>query len=196
MEASDIGVNSPEFLQRKIERLKAALDEANELMDRHVTERDGARAQLDSLRRENAELRRELEEARAAAAAGPAPEAAEPAPALDPVLEQELRDRIAALEAERDALRDQPPPPAPESDDRELLARVAGLQNELAAALQAADQARSEAATARADADSARSAAAAAAAAPAGAAGTPTEGDLPAPGPFVSLDVIRDALAN
>ena len=71
MEASDIGVNSPEFLQRKIDRLKTALDEANELMDRHVTERDEARAQMDSLKRENSELRRELEAARAAAGGAP-----------------------------------------------------------------------------------------------------------------------------
>src|SRR5947208_589744 len=96
MEASDIGVNSPEFLQRKIDRLKTALDEANELMDRHVTERDEARAQMDSLKRENSELRRDLEAARAAAGGAPTADVQ--------ALEQELRDRIAALEAERDDL--------------------------------------------------------------------------------------------
>src|SRR4051794_40689152 len=100
MEAN-IGVNSPEFLQKKIERLKTALDEANMLMDRHVTERDEARAQMDALRRENAELKRQLEEGGGAGAAAPAAEAA-PAPAgLDPELEKELRDRIAQLESER-----------------------------------------------------------------------------------------------
>src|SRR5258707_12119827 len=61
MEASNVGVNSPEFLQKKIDRLKTALDEANVLMDRHVTERDEARAVLDSLRRENDDLKRQLE---------------------------------------------------------------------------------------------------------------------------------------
>src|SRR6478752_3027899 len=99
MEAG-VGVNSPEFLQKKIERLKTALDEANMLMDRHVTERDEARAQIDALKRENADLKRQLE---AGAPAAPAP-AAEPvpaAPALDPELERELRDRIAQLESER-----------------------------------------------------------------------------------------------
>ena len=36
-------------------------DEANELMDRQVTERDDARAQLEGLRRENDELRGQIE---------------------------------------------------------------------------------------------------------------------------------------
>src|SRR3954449_13162365 len=98
MEAN-IGVNSPEFLQKKIERLKTALDEANMLMDRHVTERDEARAQMDALKRENAELKRQLESGAAAPPA--APEAAPAAPALDPELERELRDRIAQLESDR-----------------------------------------------------------------------------------------------
>src|SRR3954452_12609484 len=101
MEAG-LGVNSPEFLQKKIERLKVALDEANLLMDRHVTERDEARAQLDSLRRENTELKRQLDAGGGGGAQAAAPEPA-PAPGLDPALEQELRDRIAAVEAERDA---------------------------------------------------------------------------------------------
>src|SRR5436190_21979630 len=99
MESSSVGVNSPEFLQKKIERLKTALDEANALMDRHVTERDEARAQLDSARRENDELRRQLE-----AGGGGGGEAAPAEPGLDPAQEQELRDRIAALEGERDTL--------------------------------------------------------------------------------------------
>src|SRR5437763_8285790 len=100
MESSSVGVNSPEFLQKKIERLKTALDEANMLMDRHVTERDEARAQLDTVRRENEELKRQLAEG-----GGPAP-AAEGGlpPATDPALEQDLRDRIAELEAEREQL--------------------------------------------------------------------------------------------
>src|SRR5690242_16900082 len=97
MEASELGVNSPEFLKAKVDRLKTALDEANALMDRHVTERDEARAQLDAIKRENDDLKTEL-----AQFAGQAPPAAEAA--LDPALEQELRDRIAALEAERETL--------------------------------------------------------------------------------------------
>src|SRR3954462_15449126 len=102
---SRIGVNSPEFLQKKIERLKTALDEANVLMDRQVTERDDARAQLDGVRQENQELKRQLEELQSAgtgvAAVANAP--AEPAvpAAIDPALEQSLRDRIAQLETER-----------------------------------------------------------------------------------------------
>src|SRR5260221_1773332 len=98
MEASDVGVNSPEFLKAKVDRLKPALDEANALMDRHVTERDEARAQLDAIKRENDDLKRELAQF-AGQAAPPAAEAG-----LDPALEQELRDRIAALEAERETL--------------------------------------------------------------------------------------------
>src|SRR3954471_25062413 len=101
MEAG-VGVNSPEFLQKKIERLKTALEEANVLMDRQVTERDEARAQLDSVKRENAELKRQLEELQAQGGGAPAREAE--APAIDPALEQELRERITQLEGERDAL--------------------------------------------------------------------------------------------
>src|SRR4051794_18208977 len=99
MEAG-LGVNSPEFLQKKIERLKTALDEANVLMDRHVTERDEARAQMDALRRENAELKRQVE-----AGGGGAAAPAEAAPAMDPKLEAHLRERIALLEEERDTAR-------------------------------------------------------------------------------------------
>src|SRR3954454_3905432 len=106
MEAG-VGVNSPEFLQKKIERLKTALEEANVLMDRQVTERDEARAQLDVAKRDNAELQRQVEELRAGGAApAPAAEAppAEAAPAVDPAVEEELRERITELERERDAL--------------------------------------------------------------------------------------------
>src|SRR3954466_15584820 len=105
MEAGGIGVNSPEFLQKKIERLKTALDEANVLMDRQVTERDDARAQLESLKRENQELQRQLEQLRAQ---GPPPAPAPPAAAetsgLDPELERSLRERVAELERERESL--------------------------------------------------------------------------------------------
>src|SRR4051812_10738435 len=100
MEASNVGVNSPEFLQKKIERLKTALDEANVLMDRHVTERDEARAQMDALRRENEELKRQV----AAGGDGGGGGADEQAPAMDPKLEAHLRERIALLETERDEL--------------------------------------------------------------------------------------------
>src|ERR687886_2886886 len=97
MEAG-VGVNSPEFLQKKIERLKTALDEANVLMDRQVTERDEARAQLDVVKRENDELRRQLEELRAH---GPAPaEPEQQTSGLDAELEESLRERIAQLERE------------------------------------------------------------------------------------------------
>src|SRR5436190_23946490 len=98
MEAG-FGVNSPEFLQKKIDRLKTALEEANVLMDRQVTERDDARAQLEAAKRENEELKRDLEQLRAQVEAAPA-EATDPSePAgIDPALEQGLRGRIAELE--------------------------------------------------------------------------------------------------
>jgi EAL domain-containing protein (putative c-di-GMP-specific phosphodiesterase class I)/outer membrane murein-binding lipoprotein Lpp len=167
MEAG-VGVNSPEFLQKKIDRLKTALDEANSLMDRHVTERDEARAELDAVRRENAELQRRLE------AAGGAP-AGDAAPAgLDPALEQELRDRIGQLESEREALQSQQP-----GQEQELRARIDALQAELAAA-------RREVETAHARTVSV----------PGVAAPGQSDSELPAPGPFVSADVIRNALEN
>src|SRR3954452_13732668 len=97
MEAG-VGVNSPEFLQKKIERLKTALDEANMLMDRHVTERDEARAELAAIKRENEELKSQVAAGGGAAAPAPA------APTVDPAIEKELRDRIAQLESERDSL--------------------------------------------------------------------------------------------
>src|SRR4051794_37124605 len=191
MEAG-FGVNSPEFLQNKIERLKTALDEANTLMDRQVTERDEARAQLDGLKRENAALKSELEELRARAPAPP-PEAAAPeAPASDPALERELLERIDELERERDALRDAPAPveaAAPVDDGR-----VDALQSELEAARREVAAARADAEKARREADAAR---AVAATLPVAVPGRPTaDSDLPAPGPFVSQEVIRNALDN
>src|SRR4051794_19375050 len=124
MEAG-FGVNSPEFLQKKIERLKTALDEANVLMDRQVTERDEARAELDAVKRENAELKRRVEELDAQ---GGGPLVAEAAPAVDQALEQELRDRIAQLERERDELQSAPAP----ADDQHLRDRIAQLERERA----------------------------------------------------------------
>ncbi|MEA2484241.1 MAG: hypothetical protein QOC55_2188 [Thermoleophilaceae bacterium] len=191
MEAG-VGVNSPEFLQKKIERLKVALDEANVLMDRQVTERDEARAQLDGLRRENAELRRELEQLRAqGGGAQPGAEAA--APQADPALEQELRDRIAELERERDTLRDAPisPEPSAVADD----GRVESLQRELEAARLDLDHARRDLEASRRDTDAARAAAAALPATVPGRRAT-ADSDLPAHGPFVSQEVIRAALDN
>jgi EAL domain-containing protein (putative c-di-GMP-specific phosphodiesterase class I) len=196
MEAG-IGVNSPEFLQKKIERLKTALDEANVLMDRQVTERDEARAQLESVRRENEELKRDLEELRAqGGGAAPTPAPAEPT-GLDPELEQSLRDRIHQLEGERESLQSSQP-----DADQELRGRVDSLQREL-------DTARSDLETARRDMDTARAAADAArldaesarresqqAIATAGTRRPMGEPELPAPGPFVSQEVIRDALDN
>src|SRR4051794_34999295 len=125
MEAG-IGVNSPDFLQKKIERLKTALDEANALMDRQVTERDQARAELAELQRENSELKRQVEKGGGGVAAA--------APAGgDPKVEQELRDQVAALEAERDSLKESLGA-ASSGDDHELHERIASLQTELAAA--------------------------------------------------------------
>lgn len=208
MEAGGIGVNSPEFLQKKIERLKTALDEANELMDRHVTDRDEARAQVDALRRENAELKRQLDEARAAgggAAPAEAAPAAEPAAAIDPTLERHLRERIAELESERESLQSERDSlqSAPADGDEGLQSRIAALQRELDAARGDIDSARRDAENARRDADNARRdadaarAAAASAPAPATTSAAPRSGrDLPSPGPFVSPDVIRDALEN
>ena len=178
MEAG-VGVNSPEFLNKKIERLKTALDEANALMDRHVTERDEARAVLDGVRRENSELKRRLEEAEAAAGGAPAPAA----PAADPAAEQELRERIAELEAERETLQAGRP-----DGEQELLERIDALQSQLAEAQADAEAARREADNARA----ARSQSTPAGQAPRGQ----SDGDLPVPGPFVSPDVIRAALEN
>jgi EAL domain-containing protein (putative c-di-GMP-specific phosphodiesterase class I) len=227
-----VGVNSPEFLQKKIERLKTALEEANVLMDRQVTERDDARAQLEVFKSENQELKRELEDLRAhggaAAVEGgsaPAEGDAAAAPAgIDPALEQELRDRISQLEAERDqasAERDQASAerdPGSSENEQALRERADYLQRQLddtrrdlEAARTAADSARADADTARADASTARAAADTAradadaarresqqtlAAAAAGARRPTSESELPAPGPFVSQEVIRDALDN
>src|SRR4051812_4625988 len=226
MEAG-VGVNSPEFLQKKIERLKTALEEANVLMDRQVTERDEARAQLDGVKRENDELRRQLEEAQAAAARA-APVEADAAPAADPGVEQELRDRIAELEREpgvEQELRDriaelQRDPaveqqlreriaeleregdthaaPAGDSDgDQELRTRIAALQGELESARTDLDHVRRDLDSARRDTDAARAdAQAARAESTATARRPPPDAELPAPGPFVSQEVIRDALDN
>jgi EAL domain-containing protein (putative c-di-GMP-specific phosphodiesterase class I) len=226
MEAG-VGVNSPEFLQKKIERLKTALEEANVLMDRQVTERDEARAQLDGVKRENDELRRQLEEAQAAAARA-APVEADAAPAADPGVEQELRDRIAQLEREpgveqelRDRIaelqrdpaveqelreriaalereRDTHAAPAGDSDgDQELRTRIAALQGELESARTDLDHVRRDLDSARRDTDAARAdAQAARAESTATARRPPPDAELPAPGPFVSQEVIRDALDN
>src|SRR3954454_15385478 len=202
MEAN-IGVNSPEFLQKKIERLKTALDEANMLMDRHVTERDEARAQMDALKRENAELKRQLEFGAAAPPAAPA-EAPPAAPALDPELERELRDRIAQLESERASV--QPAQSAEPVEQPELQGQIDSLQRDLDSAKRDLETARRTADDARRDADTARRDADAARAtltqlpgrteSTQGALRTVSDSDLPAPGPFVSQEVIRDALDN
>src|SRR3954454_18250236 len=200
MEASGVGVNSPEFLQKKIDRLKTALDEANVLMDRHVTERDEARAQIDALRRENADLKRQLEEG--AGAAAPAVEAAPPAPVLDPELEREVEVAGQRVEA----------PAALPGADPELQARIDSLQRELEAAQREREAAQTEldnsrrdteaarrdADAARRDSDAARAAVAAIPVRLAAAAGVRSASDmeLPSPGPFVSQEVIRDALDN
>lgn len=192
MEAG-VGVNSPEFLQKKIERLKTALEEANVLMDRQVTERDEARAQLEVFKRENADLRRQVEELRSQGGAAATAEEAPPeaAPAIDPELERQLRDRIAELEGERD--RERELTSASSAGDAELQERIRSLQTEL-------DNARRDLQTARAETQSAQNAAAAASAQAAQAAAVPgrriSDSDLPAPGPFVSQEVIREALDN
>src|SRR3954454_19745127 len=225
MEAG-VGVNSPEFLQKKIDRLKTALDEANVLMDRQVTERDEARGQLDSVRRENEELKRELEELRAQgggdATAAPAVEQS----SIDPELEESLRNRIHNLETERETLQSGRPEGEQELRDRvdalqlELESarrELDGARTDLSSARTAADSARSDAQTARSEADAARSAAdsarseADAARSAADAARRDSEAqiaaaaqrrpaaeaaELPAAGPFVSQEVIRDALDN
>src|SRR4051812_5336405 len=244
MEAGGIGVNSPEFLQKKIERLKTALDEANVLMDRQVTERDDARAQLESVRRENQDLQRQLEELRAQ---GGGPAQAPPADetlGLDPELEQSLRERIAQLETERETLQSAvaatpaaPAAAAAPAVDPALHDRVTSLQTELdtarrdleaaraaadaarqmadsarqeadsarqeaGSARQEADSARQEAGSARQEADSAREAAetlrreSQTQIAAAAARRPQTEAGLPAAGPFVSQEGIRDALDN
>jgi EAL domain-containing protein (putative c-di-GMP-specific phosphodiesterase class I) len=222
MEAG-LGVNSPEFLQKKIERLKSALDEANALMDRHVTERDEARAELDALKRERDDLKRQVDQLQAQAGGAPpiAEQAPAPAPpATDPAVEQELRDRIAQLESERASLQSGQP-----ADDQALRDRADYLQreldnarNDLATARAEIDNVRRDADTARADADTAkrdaetakRDADNARAAAETARREAQTQvattaasqrrpspdANLPAAGPFVSQEVIRDALDN
>jgi EAL domain-containing protein (putative c-di-GMP-specific phosphodiesterase class I)/uncharacterized coiled-coil DUF342 family protein len=146
---SGIGVNSPEFLQKKIDRLKTALEEANVLMDRQVTERDEARAQLEGLKHENRELKRELEELRAQLAA--APGEGEVSGGLDPELEQSLRDRIARLESEREALQAGSP-----DGDQELRNRIDSLQGELDAARRERETARGDLETTRGELETTR----------------------------------------
>ncbi|MEA2497512.1 MAG: hypothetical protein QOJ29_5423, partial [Thermoleophilaceae bacterium] len=189
MEAG-IGVNSPEFLQKKIDRLKTALDEANVLMDRQVTERDEARAQLEAARRENAELKRQLEAGGATPAAAPAEPAA---PAVDPAVEQGLRDRIAELERERDALAVDKP-----DGEQELLAQIQDLQGQLEAARRDLTAARSDTDTARRDAEAARATVASLPGRTESSSdfGSVPDSELPATGPFVSQEVIRAALDN
>jgi EAL domain-containing protein (putative c-di-GMP-specific phosphodiesterase class I) len=192
MEA-DVGVNSPEFLQKKIERLKTALEEANVLMDRQVTERDEARAQLDGLRRENEELKRQLEQAHAQGGGGSGEGEPAPVVAIDPALEEELRERIHRLETERESLQTGQP-----AEQQELRDQIDSLQGELDTARRDLDAARSAADAARRDADAARAAASAAPVQQSSPAqtGRRADSDLPAPGPFVSQEVIRDALDN
>jgi EAL domain-containing protein (putative c-di-GMP-specific phosphodiesterase class I) len=199
MEAG-IGVNSPEFLQKKIERLKTALDEANVLMDRQVTERDNARAQLDSVKHENQELKRRIEELEAQVPAPgeePEPEP-EPEPVVDPVLERHLRDRIAKLESELAAAPEPPPAPAPTAaPDDGLRERVDALQSELDAARRDLETARREADAARTETETVRRESQTQLATAAAIPGRrPLDADLPSPGPFVSQEVIREALDN
>src|SRR6476646_6324298 len=152
MEAGGVGVNSPEFLQKKIERLKTALDEANVLMDRQVTERDGARAQLESVKRENDDLRRELADAQARI-----PSDGGGAPAADPEVERQLRERIAQLERERTSLQAaQQAEPAQPGDESQLQGRIASLQGELDESRRQLDLARSDLENSRRDVDAAR----------------------------------------
>src|SRR3954453_6395159 len=197
---SGVGVNSPEFLQKKIERLKTALEEANVLMDRQVTERDEARAELANVKRENTELKRQLEQGGGAAAAAPA--AAEGAPAADPAVEKELRDRIAQLESEREAFE---AADGATDADQAAQSRIDYLQSELdtarrdlETARRSADDARRDADNARRDADSARTALNSLPGRTESTASlrTVSEPNLPSPGPFVSQEVIRDALDN
>lgn len=99
MEASNVGVNSPEFLQKKVERLKRALEEANQLMDRHVAERDEARAQAAKAQQELADLKRRIEGGEVAVGEGPA--------AGQPSTEEadELRSQLEAMQAELERTR-------------------------------------------------------------------------------------------
>src|SRR3954452_20189390 len=156
-------------------------------MDRHVTERDEARAQMDALRRENAELKRQVE---AGGGGGEAAAPAESAPAMDPKLEAHLRERIALLEEERDSARSESQ--ASESvDGQALQARIESLQRDL-------ETTRRDLDAARRDADAARATVAAlpGRTGSTGDARSISDSDLPAPGPFVSQEVIRDALDN
>lgn len=102
MEASNVGVNSPEFLNKKIDRLKRALEEANQLMDRHVAERDEARAQAAKAQSELAELKRRVGDGGGAA---PAPSADGDAAPQSSAEADELRGQVEALQGELDKTR-------------------------------------------------------------------------------------------
>jgi len=100
MEASNVGVNSPEFLQKKVERLKRALEEANQLMDRHVAERDEARAQAAKAQQELTDLKRRIEGGEVAVGepgTGGGPQSTEEA--------DELRGQLEAMQAELERTR-------------------------------------------------------------------------------------------
>src|SRR5215212_7276756 len=154
---SAFGLNSPDFLQKKIERLKTALGEANVLMDRQVTERDEARAQLDALKRENEELKRQI------VAGGSVATSESQPPVVDPALEAELRERIAELE--RDSLQARSPDVDPQLQERidSLQRDLDGARRDLEDSRREADTSRRDSEAARRDADDARTAAAAAA---------------------------------
>jgi EAL domain-containing protein (putative c-di-GMP-specific phosphodiesterase class I) len=175
-------------------------------MDRHVSERDEARAQLDALRHENEELKQRLAHGGGSAAPDYQAPPADPAPAVDPAVEQQLRDRIALLEAEREQILSGRP-----EAEQELQGRIDALQGELDMARRDletsrrdADSARRDLEGSRRDADSARrdaeAARAAAASVQPGAPGPgrrqPADSELRSPGPFVSQEVIREALEN
>jgi EAL domain-containing protein (putative c-di-GMP-specific phosphodiesterase class I) len=101
MEAGNVGVNSPEFLNKKVDRLKRALEEANQLMDRHVAERDEARAQAVKAQQELAALKRRVGEGGDA----PAPAAGGDAAPASSAEADELRSQLEGLHAELDRTR-------------------------------------------------------------------------------------------
>ena len=103
MEASNVGVNSPEFLQKKVERLKRALEEANQLMDRHVAERDEARKAAAAAQKELADLKRQIETGEVAMAE---PSESSPGGEVQSSEEaNELRGQLEAMQAELERTR-------------------------------------------------------------------------------------------